>query len=45
MVGQIIDLEFVRTSAEDEAFAGQALFRQWPGRGPLIPEQDLDFLV
>ena len=43
LVGDVIDLQFVRIAALDEPFGGQALFRRWPGQGPLLPEQDLDF--
>jgi len=45
LVGNVIDLQFVRMAALDEPFGGQALFRRWPGQGPLLPEQDLDFAV
>jgi len=43
LVGSVIDLQFVRIAGLDEPFGGQALFRRWPGQGPLLPEQDLDF--
>ncbi len=43
LVGHVIDLQFVRVAALDEPYGGQALFRRWPGQGPLVPEQDLDF--
>jgi hypothetical protein len=43
LVGHVIELQFVRMAALDERFGGQALFRRWPGQGPLVPEQDLDF--
>ena len=42
-VGAMIDLQFVRVAALDEPYGGQALFRRWPGQGPLLAEQDLDF--
>jgi hypothetical protein len=43
LVGHVIELQFVRMASLDERFGGQALFRRWPGQGPLVPEQDLDF--
>ena len=43
LVGLVIELQFVRMASLDERFGGQALFRRWPGQGPLVPEQDLDF--
>ena len=43
LVGHVIELQFVRMAAREEPFGGQALFRRWPGQGPLLPEQDLDF--
>ena len=43
LVGQVIELQYVRMASLDERFGGQALFRRWPGQGPLVPEQDLDF--
>jgi len=43
VIGAVIDLQFVRMAKLDEPFGGQALFRRWPGQGPILPEQDLDF--
>lgn len=43
LVGHVIELQYVRLAALGEPFSGQALFRRWPGQGPLVPEQDLDF--
>jgi hypothetical protein len=43
LIGNVIDLQFVRVAGLDEPYGGQALFRRWPGQGPLLPEQDLDF--
>jgi len=45
LIGHVIDLQFVRMAGLDEPFGGQALFRRWPGQGPLLAEQDLDFSV
>jgi len=45
LVDIVIDLQFVRMAALDEPFGGQALFRRWPGQGPLLAEQDLDFAL
>ena len=43
LIGHVIDLQFVRIAGLEEPFGGQALFRRWPGQGPLVAEQDLDF--
>jgi len=43
LIGHVIDLQFVRVASLDEPYGGQALFRRWPGQGPLVAEQDLDF--
>jgi hypothetical protein len=43
LVGHVIELQFVRMAALEEQYGGQALFRRWPGQGPLVAEQDLDF--